>query len=158
MYSTRCSAFSLNSALSATSESCSGVHDMAVPTCRKRCKPATVHASGERQRPSTFTFQISGLLPNDATAAQLRTCVTCSRRGSFRNPPAGWRSPIRIFSSLNAASVSSETLNLRMLSRTRSSPCWGHWRAQAAVILLNYCWSVFFKYCTAQKTSHACNK
>ena len=126
VYSTRCSARCRNSALSATSESGSGEQDIAVPTWRKRCRPATCAIRcARRSVPVTLTFQMSGLLPNEATAAQLRTWVTCSSRGSLRKCSGEARSPSRICCGRSIASFSSAMLNLRMFSLTRSRPASG---------------------------------
>lgn len=90
------------------------VHDIAVPgvqwnaavqrTCSMRRASARV--------PSTFYLPDKRVVPNEATAAQLTTCVTWFSRGSFRKVPGWLRSPMRIFSTLREAVSSSENVEL----------------------------------------------
>ena len=122
VYSTRCSARSRNAVLSATSESGSGEQDIAVPTCRKRWRPLTwAIRRANCSVPSTLTFQISGLLPNEATAAQLSTWVTWFRRGSWRKGCGLARSPSRMLWGVRAVNLASLILNFRRLSLIRST-------------------------------------
>lgn len=124
VYSTRCSASSSNSPLSATSEPGSGEQDMAVPTCRKRFNPGTCAILSAKARvPSTFTFQMSGLLPNEATAAQLITCVTLLIRASVKKSAGSERSPNNIFSIVILDSRFASILNFSIFARIRARPC-----------------------------------